>query len=195
MSDRDSTKYGSDIADHDWSKPETEIEQPDRTSVDTHKIEVIYVTDPSEDMGYGREKYTLNIRYDDDTGEPYVLFAIKHRWKGNYWRDVLDLDWKDVPYPVKERVVSLLPVERVGDLATENRLIPEGGESRFEKYHKPRMDSMESGEMFGTSFLRDAVRSLESAAESFEDGSKGHRMSERVIGILQKTVTQIESHD
>jgi len=93
---REDTKYGTDLDDHDWSEPEPEPEAADRTSLDDHELSVVYTTNPDDSQGYGREKYTVTIRYDDESGAPYVLYAVEYRWKGNYWRDTTDWDWRDV---------------------------------------------------------------------------------------------------
>ncbi|RQG93713.1 hypothetical protein [Natrarchaeobius oligotrophus] len=177
------TKYS--VPDGHWDddpEPEPELE---RTRVSDHEIDVIFVTDPGADMGYGREKYTATIRYDDETGEPYVLFAVEHRWKGNYWRDVTDWDWRDVPEPVRRQIAAVLPVDSPDDLDDGVRVIGEGGECRWEKYHKPRMEATSGEEMWAGSSLRDAVRSLESAAEQLaETGTEtGDRIEELIDDV------------
>jgi len=177
------TKYGDRIADRDWSK-EPKEEQPDRTKVKDHTIEVIYTTDPDETRGYGRKKYKIILRYDEG---PYVLYCIEYKWKGNYWRDVTDWDFQDIPTPVRQQVAMVLPVNRPGELDTENRVIPEGGESRFEKHHKKRIESLDSGEMWAQSFFGDAVDSLESASEALEnrdlDNTEVEAMIDRIRDI------------
>lgn len=193
MSDREATKYGSEIEDHDWSKPD--VETPERTSIKNHEVDVIYTVDPDADMGYGRKKYTATIRYDDETEAPYVLYVVEHKWKGNYWRDVTDWDYRDIPKPVKEAIAAKLPVDGPDTLQTEPRLMDEGGESRWQKHHKPRMESMSGDEMWGTSFLRDAVNNMESAAEAFDDNSTGEKLTEKLISVAQKTVKSIEAND
>lgn len=185
---REDTKYGSDLDGHDWSEPEPDVETKERTRIRNHEIEVIYVTDPSEDMGYGREKYKAIIRYDDESGEPYVLNAIGYRWKGNYWRDTTDWDWRDLPGPVRQQVAAALPVESPAELDNGTRLIEEGGESRWHKYHKPQMDKMDGDEMWGVSCLRDALDPLESAAEAFGEGTKGERLAEKLVSTTQKVI-------
>jgi hypothetical protein len=139
---RSKTKYGDRIEDHDWSTPESDVEEPERTHIDSHEVEVIYVTDPSEDMGYGREKYTTVLSYDDETDDPFVLYAIEHRWKGNYWRDMTDWNWSEVPEPVRQQVAAVLPVDGPEALDPGVQLMDEGGESRWEKIHKPRIEAM-----------------------------------------------------
>jgi hypothetical protein len=187
------TKYGDRLEDHDWSGPELEAETTDRTHVKNHEIDVIYVTDPAEDMGYGREKYTATIRYDDETGDPYVLYAVEHRWKGNYWRDTTDWDWRDLPEPVRQQVAAALPVESPDELDSGTRLMDEGGESRWEKHHKHQMEKMDGDEMWGVSFLRDALDPLESAAEAFDGGSKGERLAEKLVTTTQKVIKTVDS--
>lgn len=141
------TKYGDRIDDDHWEQDHSEPDQPERTSVKDHTIDVIYVTDPDPDYpGYGREKYTAHLKYDEDLGGPYVLYVVEHRWKGNYWRDVTDWGFEDVPEPVRQRVASVLPVNRPEDLDTDVRTVDEGGESRWEKIHKPRMERMKQND-------------------------------------------------
>lgn len=187
---RSSTKYGQMIEDHDWSEPESEPDELERTSVKRHEVDVIYVTDPGETGGYGRERYTATVDY-DDTGEPYILYVVEHRWKGNYWRDVTDWDWRDVPVPVREQIASVLPVDRPRDLDCGDRMIDEGGESRWEKYHKPRVDSMDGSEMWAVSHLTDAVKSLEGAAEDL-DGDTGTDRVEELVEEVRETIADIQ---
>lgn len=186
------TKYGDMIPDdHDWTDSEHQPENHDRTSISDHEIEAIYVTDPQEKHGYGRERYDAIIRYDDESGEPYVLYVVEYRWKGNYWRDVTDWDWRDIPEPVREQVAAVLPVTGPDDLTDEARLIEEGGESRWQKHHKHRLEELSADEMWGTSFLRDALEDLETAAEAFEDGSKGEELTERLRETTQKIIQTV----
>lgn len=192
---RSDTKYGDRLKDDQWDEPESEPEAADRTSVTDHEVDVIYHTDPDQTDGYGREKYSATIRYDDETGEPYVLFVVEYRWKGNYWRDVTDWDWRDVPDPVRERIAATLPVENPDQLDSGTRLMDEGGESRWKKYHKHRVEAMSGDEMWGTSFLRDAADDAERATEAFDDGSTGERLAEKIVGAIQKAVRGIEATD
>lgn len=190
---RDDTKYGEELDGHDWSESEPDVETQDRTSIKNHEIDVIYVTDPGEDMGYGRGKYTATIRYDDETGEPYVLYVVEHSWKGNYWRDVTDWDWQDVPQPVRQQVATALPVRSPEELESGVRLMDEGGESRWHKHHKHQVEAMDGDEMWGVSFLRDALDNLESAAEAFDDGTKGKRLTEKLVSTTQKVIKATDS--
>lgn len=192
-SERSETKYGDMIDDHEWqdSTPDGSADDIEATSVSSHEIDVILTTDPDEKLGYGREKYTVKLTYDDD-GTPSVLFAVKHRWKGNYWRDTLDLDWQDVPDPVQQQVAALLPVNGPEALNDGVRLFDEGGESRWEKLHKPRMEAMSGDEIWGTSFLQDALENAENAAEAFDDGSEGHDLAENIVSAIQDAITTVE---
>lgn len=185
------TKYGGLLAEHEWSDPEAE-KIPERTRVKSHKIVVYYDAEPDPEGNYGREKYTLTISYDNDTGDPYVLHAVEHRWKGNYWRDVTDWDWLDLPDPVRQCTASSLPVESVGDLNNGVRLVDEGGESRWEKHHKHRVEAMSGDEMWGTSFLRDGLEALEAAAEAFNSGSEGKELSEELVSKTQQAIESID---
>ncbi|UHQ96410.1 hypothetical protein [Natrinema halophilum] len=184
-------KYEPDTSHWDEDEESNEFELP-RTQIKTHEIEVIYTTDPGETRGYGREKYSATIRYDDETGDPFVLFVVEYRWKGNYWRDVTDWDWRDVPEPVRKQIAAALPVRSPDELDSGARLIDEGGESRWEKYHKHRVEELSGDEMWGTSFLRDALDPLESAAEAFDDGSKGERLSEKLVTLTQKVIRTVD---
>lgn len=140
------TKYGGMIEDHEWTDPEPEADGGDRTTVKSHDVEVILTVDPDPDYyGYGREKYEAQVSYDKETGEPFVLHVIEHKWKGNYWRDIRDWDWKDVPEPVRQQVTAVLPVDHPDELDPGHRLVEEGGVSRWETIHKPRMERMQEG--------------------------------------------------
>lgn len=141
-----STKYGTMIEDHEWSEPEADVDVEERTSVTNHEIDVIYVTDPGEHNGYGREKYTASVSYDGETDAPFVLRVVEHRWKGNYWRDTTDWDWRDVPEPVRKQVAAVLPVDGPEALDSGTRIFDDGGESRWEKIHKPRIEAMGDGD-------------------------------------------------
>ena len=192
--DRSKTKYGDLIADHEWSEPEPE-ESPERTRIKSHEIEVYYDTEPDPKDNYGRERYTVQVKYGRETDKPHVLYVVEHRWKGNYWRDVTDWDWLDLPEPVRQCVANSLPVKSPGDLDGGVRMIDEGGESRWEKYHKHRVESLSGDETWGTSFLTDALDSLESAAESFEENSKGERLANKLVSLTRKTIKTIEMGD
>lgn len=179
------------VPDEFWDDDEPEVEADDRMHVESHKIEVVYTTDPDEKYGYGREKYTVTITYDDERGTE-ALRAIKHRWKGNYWRDTLDLDWQDVPVPVRQKVAALLPVDGPDELESGVRLFDEGGESRWEKYHKPRVEAMSGDEMWGTSYLRDALKGAEGAAEALDDDTDAHDRAEELVADIQQFIRDIE---
>lgn len=186
------SKY--EVPDGHWDKYEEKEAEADGgppVTVDHHEVSVILTTDPTEDMGYGREKYDAIITYGDDRG-PEVLYVVEHRWKGNYWRDTTNWDWQDVPGPVRHKVASLLPVDGPEDLESGVRLIDEGGESRWEKIHKPRMEAMSGDEMWATSFLRDAHRYAEKAAEAADDGSEAEARAEEIVAEIQDAVEFIE---
>lgn len=146
MSKTDGTKYGHLVGnndDGDRSDPETESDSGERSYIDAHDVELIHVTDPDPEYhGYGRKKYKARLSYDDETGDPFVLFVIKYRWKGNFWRDTHDLDWRDAPEPVRQEVAAVLPVNSPEELDSGARVIDEGGQSRWENIHKPRMERM-----------------------------------------------------
>ena len=192
--DRSKTKYGDLIEDHEWEEQETE-DQPQRTRIKSIDIDVMYDTEPDPADNYDRERYTVTVTHDRETGDPWVLYVVQHRWKGNYWRDITDWDWRDVPGPVRHRVANALAVDGPDDLDGGARLIDKGGESRWEKYHKHRVESMSGDEMWGKSFLKDALDSLESAAESFEEDSKGERLANKLVSLTRKTIKAIEKGD
>lgn len=120
------TKY--QIPDgHEWADEQTEdfAEQP--VPVTSHDVEIIHTTDPTEDMGYGRDKYTVHLAHDDREHTPYAVFATKWRWKGNFWRESLEVDWRDLPNVVQRRAASVIACESVADLDPGTRVIePEG---------------------------------------------------------------------
>lgn len=122
------TKY--EIADdHEWAD-EKQADDPAESpvSVDSHTVDIIHTTNPDADMGYGRDKYTVHIVDESswNDGTPYATHAVKHRWKGNFWRETKQVDWRDLPPIVRKRVLSLVPC-----LALDPgcRLVDEGGRS------------------------------------------------------------------
>jgi hypothetical protein len=169
--------------------------RPERTRVDSHEIDVYYDTGPDPDDNYGRERYTVTVTYDKETGDPSFLYAVEHRWKGNYWRDMTDWDWRDLPAPVRRCVAAVLPVESPDELDRGVRLMDEGGESRWKKHHKHRVESLSGDEMWGTSFLRDALDDAETAAESFDGGSEGEERAENVVSAIQEAIEAVEEDD
>lgn len=136
MSDTDAegkqTKY--EIPDdHEWAdEQEPDEDVQDRTSVQSHEVDIIYTVDPNEDMGYGREKYTVHLTHGKDR-DPIALYVLEHRWKGNYWREHTEWDWRDIPMPVKKRVASIVDCAGVEDLKPERRLVDEGGETAWQR--------------------------------------------------------------
>lgn len=186
MTDRSETKYGDRIADHEWRDPEPEPDPP-RTRVKSHELDVYYDTVPDPDDNYERDRYTVRLDHRGD--EPEVLVVVKHRWKGNYWRDTTDLDFRDAPEPVRRRVAAALPVDSPATLDPDERLVDEGGESRFAKYHRPRMESLSGGQMWALSFLDDALKGLDNAHEALEDGTR----SETLVGRLVETTRRVRA--
>ena len=123
------SKYS--VPDDYWEKDEPDYSP---THVHSHKIDVILTTDPTESMGYGREKYTAHLTHDEDG--PTVLYFTEHRWKGNYWRDIRRWDWKDVPGSVRQQIAAVVACDGVTDLDPGVRLINEGGESTWRELKK-----------------------------------------------------------
>ena len=124
------TKYS--VPDDYWEQDEQAESEYTPTHVDAHKVDVILTTDPTETMGYGREKYTTHIVHDDEGVR--VLYVTKHRWKGNYWRDIRDLDWLDVPGSVRQQVAAVVACDGVDDLDPGVRVIGEGGRSTWRQH-------------------------------------------------------------
>lgn len=180
------------IPDDYWDE-EDEDEPMPTTTIKKHEIEVVHTTDPSEDMGYGRDMWKAILDYED--GEPYVLYCIKYRWKGNYWRDIEDWEFADVPAPVRRQVAAVLPVDEPAALDTETRLMDEGGESRWEKHHHHRIQAMSGDEMWATSFLREAMDRAENAAEAADEGSEAARRADTIVTELQDAIEAIEDGD
>lgn len=115
--------------DHEWADEQTEDFTESPVSVESHKVEIVHTTDPTEDMGYGRDKYTVHIVNDDDRERaPFALYATKWRWKGNFWRETLQVDWRDLPNVVQRRVASTVACASVAALDSGTRLIDEEGE-------------------------------------------------------------------
>lgn len=139
------TKYT--IPDDHWDEDEVEEETEAHPTqyIDSHEVNVYVDDEPDPDDNYDRTKYTAHITYRD--GEPSVLYFTTHRWKGNYWRDKTDLDWRDAPGIVKQRVAAVVACDGVDDLNPGVRLVEEGGRSRWKEIHMPRLEaSKEDGE-------------------------------------------------
>lgn len=177
--------------DHEWADEKQQQEPSKLTRVRSHDIEVYHDTEPDPKDNYERERYTLTVSYDDETGDPYVLYAVEHRWKGNYWRDITDWDWRDLPDAVRESVTTALPVESPAELDSGVRLMDEGGESRWEKHHKHRVKSMDAGEMWGSSFLGDALDNAETAAEAVRERDGDAEPVEQAVEEIQRAITAL----
>lgn len=121
------SKYS--VSDDHWNEDE-EPDPESPVSIDSHTVDVILTTDPTEKHGYGREKYTVYVTHSFDDS-PVVTHAIEHRWKGNYWREVREWDWHDVPGAVKKQVAHVVDCEGARDLHPGDRLVGEGGDSTF----------------------------------------------------------------
>ncbi len=124
------TKYS--VPDDHWEdEDDGPVESNAPTSIESHTVDVILTTDPTEDMGYGRKKFTAHIAHKDDG--PVVLYFTRHRWKGNFWRDIEELDWRDVPGSVKRQVAAVVACDGVDDLDPGHRLVEEGGRSTWQR--------------------------------------------------------------
>lgn len=122
------TKYS--VPDEHWENEDHAEDEERPTSIESHEIDVILTTDPTEDMGYGREKYTAHIVH---KGSPEILYITQHRWKGNYWREWKDWDSQDVSQLVKEQVADALGYQFAEDLENDVRVIGEGGMSCYNR--------------------------------------------------------------
>lgn len=131
MTDRGETKYGDRLKDHDWTSDDPEgPESESPASLESHEVDVILTTDPTATDGYGREKYTIHVDHGFEDS-PVAVFATKHRWKGNFWRDVKQIDWHDVPGAVQQTVADVVDCDGVGDLHPGRRVVGEGGRSTW----------------------------------------------------------------
>lgn len=133
----DDTKYGDRIDDGHWENDEDEPDPTSPADIKRHEVDVILTTDPHEQDGYGREKYTAHVshRHDDS---PIVLYATEHRWKSNYWRNVEDIDWHDVPGAVQKQVAAVVDCDGRRDLHPGTRVVGEDGRSTWTE---PRDDA------------------------------------------------------
>lgn len=119
------TKYSID--DDYWTREESTPEtKGSPTTVESHTVDVILTVDATKDMGYGREKYSVDISH-RNADAPVALYAIEHRWKGNFWQRKMEWDWCDVPLPVKCRVEQVVECNGISDLDPGVRTIGEGG--------------------------------------------------------------------
>lgn len=142
--DGQSTKYS--VPDGHWDEDDVQEENDAHPTdyIKSHTVDVYADDEPDPKDNYGRTKYTAHITYRD--GEPSALYVVSHRWKGNFWRDIKDLDWRETPSEVKRRVASVVACDGVDDLDPGVRLIEEEGVSRWEKIHMPRMERMKENE-------------------------------------------------
>lgn len=115
--------------DHEWAdeQRDREAREYDPTSLESHTVDVVLTTDQDERYGYGRERYTVHVGHDEDNA-PYVVYAVEHTWKGNYWRETREWDWRDIPGSVRQRATSVVAgADSPADLDSGYRLIDEGG--------------------------------------------------------------------
>ena len=133
------TKYT--IPEDHWAEADRDPETDAHPTqyIDSHEV-AVYVDDVSNpEDNYDRTKYTVQITYND--GEPTFLYATAHRWKGNYWRDKVDYDWRETPQEVKARVAAVVACDGVDALDPGVRLIDEDGRDRWREIHQPRLES------------------------------------------------------
>jgi hypothetical protein len=120
-----STKY--EISDEYWNRAnEVMCEKEPPTTVKSHTVAVIMTVDENAEMGYGREKYSVQINH-STSDAPVALYAMQYRWKGNYWQKQRQIDWCDVPVSVKRETEQVVECNGINDLDPGHRLIGEGG--------------------------------------------------------------------
>ena len=110
-------KYSIDD-DHEWAdeKDPNEDEEWPRTYVEGHDVEVVYQY--GDDPMWDKRKYRVHISGTDDGFEPWISFAVPHRWKGNFWREHLNddghrkmIEFDEIPVPVVRRVAAMLGMD------------------------------------------------------------------------------------
>lgn len=132
------TKYT--IPDGHWDDDVEEESHPTQR-IDRHEVHVVCDNKADPDGNYDRTKWTAVVTHGDDG--PTALYFTSHRWKGNYWRDQMDVDFRDAPDVVKRRVAEIVVCDGVEDLDPGVRLIEEQGRSRWREIHMPRIEVAE----------------------------------------------------
>lgn len=133
------------VPDGHWDRDEDRPDPESPARIEAHDVEVIFTFDPTEGRGYGRTKYTIHIGHDFEDS-PVAVFATEHRWKGNFWRDVRQIDWHDLPGSVQQQVATVVACGGVGDLHPGERVIGEGGESTWKVRHERESESESESE-------------------------------------------------
>jgi len=158
------TKYT--VPDGHWEKDAEDTTDAHPTQyIKSHEVDVYVDDEPDPEDNYDRTKYTAHITYRDD--EPSALYVTTHRWKSNYWRDMMDLDWRDTPKIVKERVAAVVACDGVDDLDPNVRLVEEGGRNRWKDIHMPRVEASKRNDKRMESVetnIRDIVKDAANAA-------------------------------
>jgi hypothetical protein len=104
------TKYGDRIADDHWEQDEPE--GPPAWKEDTSAKDITLDVQLHEQGYQNDEKWTVYCTERLDEWRIIAGYAVKHRNKGNYWRngDRWDdaVDFVDLPLRVRQRVAAVL---------------------------------------------------------------------------------------
>jgi len=130
MSERDATKYGSELQNHDWSAPEPEAESKPHAVIERHTLVILDVRPEERDI-----KYTFAIADDNtDLVENGTIFAVGkgHRLSGSNQFDPMgNAVWEEIPERVKVKASEALGMsldERV-DKEQVNEMVRGWGDS------------------------------------------------------------------
>jgi len=118
------TKYGDQIADDHWERDERE--GPPAWREDTSAKDITLDVQLHEQGYQTDEKWTVHCTDRTDDEGIIAGYAIKHRNKGNYWRegDCWDdaVDFADLPLRVRQRVAAVLNRD-LDEITPESRTI------------------------------------------------------------------------
>jgi len=122
------TKYGHLISDEHWESDEdaSQDEDPPRAEVRSQTVEVLWRSDP--DL-----KYRVHISHGDHRWAPVASHARRaHRLaESNQFDPMGDVDWTDLPIPVRERVAEVIAgVDEREDLNPGCRIVNTEGFDR-----------------------------------------------------------------
>lgn len=111
------TKYS--VPDDHWEENNDEEsagdaeDVGDRAQARKQTVEVLYQAER-------RQQYRVHISHGEHRWEPIATYGERHRWKGNYFSKVEDVDWPDLPMQVREQVAAV-----VAGVSTPSELDPE----------------------------------------------------------------------
>jgi len=98
---REDTKYGNLIHDGAF-EADDDAEVEDEQRVSDHHVEIHW------DDGSGRgRRFDVHLSHGHDW-TPLATLVYEMRWKGSYWRRGQQIDWADVPVPVRQRVAEIV---------------------------------------------------------------------------------------